>query len=116
MDAKKRFVRLDALPTREFVPGARIAVFRGDGLLFARWQLAPYADFPDHEHPHEQMGYILQGAMELWTADERRVLRPGDAYHVPSGVRHGARAGAEGAVVLDAFHPVRDDYVRLFES
>jgi len=116
MNGAKRFVTLDELPSLEFVPGARLTVFAGNRLLFARWRLAPNADFPDHEHPHEQMGYILAGEMELWTADERRTLRPGDAYHIPGGVRHGARAGAAGAVILDAFHPIREDYVRFFEG
>jgi quercetin dioxygenase-like cupin family protein len=33
-----------------------------------------------------------------------------DAMHIPSGVVHGAYAGAEGAVVLDVFVPIREDF------
>jgi quercetin dioxygenase-like cupin family protein len=115
MDSAQRFVTLDDLPSREFVPGATLTVVAGDRLLFARWRLAPNAEFPEHDHPHEQMGYILAGEMELWTPDARRVLRPGDVYRIPGGMRHGARAGSAGATILDAFHPVREDYVRFFD-
>jgi quercetin dioxygenase-like cupin family protein len=36
-----------------------------------------------------------------------------DAMHIPSGVVHGAYAGAEGAVVLDVFVPIREDFRAL---
>ena len=36
-----------------------------------------------------------------------------DAMHIPSGVAHGAYAGPEGAVVLDVFVPIREDFRAL---
>jgi quercetin dioxygenase-like cupin family protein len=33
--------------------------------------------------------------------------------HIPAGVVHGAYAGPEGAVVLDVFAPIREDFRAL---
>jgi hypothetical protein len=33
-----------------------------------------------------------------------------DGYVIPGGVEHSAYCGPEGALVLDVFQPVRDDY------
>ena len=33
-----------------------------------------------------------------------------EAYVLPGGVEHSAYCGPEGALVLDVFNPVRDDY------
>ena len=37
-------------------------------------------------------------------------LRAGNGYTVPGGIEHEAIAGPEGALVLDAFRLVREDY------
>ena len=44
---------------------------------------------------------------------EERACHAMDAMHIPSGITHGAYAGAEGAVVLDVFVPVREDFRAL---
>ena len=38
-------------------------------------------------------------------------LRPFEAYVLPGGVEHSAYCGPEGALVLDVFTPVREDYL-----
>ncbi len=42
----------------------------------------------DHNHPQEQMGYILSGKVELTIAKEKRVCGPGEAYYIPGNVQH----------------------------
>jgi len=39
-----------------------------------------------------------------------RELGPHEGYVIPGGVEHSAFCGPEGAVVLDVFCPVREDY------
>lgn len=94
-------------------PGITMQSFSG-GSLMANWvTIEPNAAIPMHQHPHEQLGVMLQGAMELTIGDETRLLRPGDAYSVPPHLPHGGRTHAEGCVVLDVFTPVREDYAAL---
>lgn len=45
---------------------------------------------PEHAHA-AQWGVVLDGEMELTVAGERKVLRRGDSYFIPSGVLHAAR-------------------------
>ena len=64
---------------------------------------------PRHDHPHEQLGYVLEGELTLEIDGVEHVLRPGDAYQIPGGVEHAARSGGH-CLVMDVFQPVREDY------
>jgi unsaturated pyranuronate lyase len=83
---------------------------QGERMTFAVVDLQPGAVLPEHQHENEQIGLILRGEMELTVAGEARLLRPGDTYVLPSNVPHTARAGAEGASVVDVFTPRRADW------
>lgn len=81
------------------------------GKLMANWvTIEPHRVVPRHQHPHEQLGIMLEGALELTLGDETRLLRPGDAYTIPPNLPHSARTEGEGCVVLDIFTPPREDY------
>ena len=72
--------------------------------------LAPDALVPRHSHPHEQLGLVLRGELNLVVAGEEHQLREMDAYTLPGELAHEAQAGPQGALVLDVFQPVREDY------
>jgi quercetin dioxygenase-like cupin family protein len=72
--------------------------------------LAPGATVPRHSHPHEQLGVVLRGELNLVFAGHDRRLKEMDAYALPGDLEHEAKAGPEGALVLDVFTPVREDY------
>ena len=81
------------------------------GKLMANWvTIEPNREMPRHQHPHEQLGIMLEGAMELTLGDETRLIRAGDAYTIPPNLPHDARTLDEGCVVLDIFTPPREDY------
>jgi len=63
-----------------------------------------------HTHPHEQVGYVIQGRFELTLAGEVTTIGPGDTYYVYSGVEHGVVALEDG-ILLDVFTPQREDFV-----
>jgi hypothetical protein len=43
-------------------------------------------------------------------AGDEHLLRAMDAYTLPGDLEHEAQAGPQGALVLDVFQPVREDY------
>ena len=53
---------------------------------------------------------MLDGELVMEIGGEEHVLRPGDAYEIPSGVQHSAQALDAPCRVLDVFQPVREDY------
>ncbi len=105
-----RFWNPEEMGERELAPGVTARIASGERVMFSRVTLAPGAVVPEHSHPHEQMGMMLSGTMELSVAGQRRLLSGNEVYLVPGGVPHGAVAGPEGAVALDAFSPPREEY------
>src|SRR5690348_9587095 len=82
----------------------------GEGAMLNLVELEPNSLVALHSHPHEQLGVILRGSMTLVVDGEDHVLSEMDAYTLPGGVEHEGIAGPEGALVLDVFQPVREDY------
>jgi quercetin dioxygenase-like cupin family protein len=101
------------LPRFSPVEGITMQAIIGEKMM-ANWvRLEPNAEMAEHEHPHEQVGYILEGALTLTMAGQTRMLTPGLAYIVPGGVRHRGIAGPDGCLVLDVFSPPREEYAAL---
>ena len=104
------WARKDDLPGFSPIPGLVMQSVTG-GKLMANWvTIEPHRVVPRHQHPHEQLGVMLEGALELTIGDETRLLRPGDAYTIPPNLPHSAATHEEGCVVLDVFTPPREDY------
>ena len=107
-----------------------IALFAGAGLLLAqqpgftrkmlqdqnlsvndRHAVQVVADFQPggiagkHTHPGEELGYVLEGTLELQIAGEApRTLKAGDSFFVPAGVVHdGKNVGGSNAKVLATY-------------
>jgi quercetin dioxygenase-like cupin family protein len=95
--------------TKELRPGILGRSFWGDNLMLLIVDLEANAILPNHNHPHEQGGIVLEGELEFTIAGERRMLHPGDIYMIPGGVEHMVQVGASPARVLDVFSPVRED-------
>jgi quercetin dioxygenase-like cupin family protein len=93
--------------------GASMQPFTGGGKLMMMWvTIEPNTDYPYHQHPHEQMGYMLEGELELSMAGETRLLKAGDCYAIPPFLPHRARTLEKSCLVLDVFTPIREDYNR----
>jgi len=78
-------------------------------MLVAVVELEAEAMLPTHQHPHEQISYILEGKLEFDLAGEKRMVKPGDIVVIAGNVAHTVKVGAAPAKVLDMFSPCRDD-------
>ena len=60
-----------------------------------------------HKHPdQEEVIYVLQGAVEQWLDQEKRVLGPGDSVFIPADVVHASfNAGSAPAQVMAILGP-----------
>ncbi len=95
---------------RELAPGIVSRTFWGERMLLSLVDLDAHAIIPPHSHPHEQMGMVVRGEMELTIAGETRVVRAGDVYVMPGGVEHSVRMGPQPCQVVETFAPVREEY------
>lgn len=82
----------------------------GEQLTLAVVELEPNAVVPEHRHANEQCGIVIEGEMHFRIDDETRVLGPGGTWRITGNTPHEVTAGAEGAVVVDVFAPVRSDW------
>ncbi len=110
------FVKLDEQRAFELVAGVSGRPLFGSGAMLNLVEFEPGATVPLHSHPHEQLGIVLRGMQALVVDGLARELGPLEAYALPGGVEHSAYCGPEGALVLDIFAPVRDDYAERWRS
>src|SRR5207244_6218718 len=94
---------------QRLAPGISIRTAWGERIMlsFLDFEEAG-ATVPPHQHVHEQMGMGLEGEFELVIGGEARIIRPGDAYLIPSGVEHSATAVGGPARALDIVSPPRE--------
>lgn len=64
----------------------------------------------EHQHPHEQSGYVISGKYRMTVGSEEYELHPGDSYAIPGNVPHSFEV-LEGGEVIDVFSPIREDYL-----
>ena len=70
--------------------------------------LEPGAGAPTHFHnTADEVIIVLEGALEMWIGDERRVVSADSTVSLPAGVPHGFVAVGPGPTRILAFLPRR---------
>ncbi|WP_437222157.1 cupin domain-containing protein [Planctomicrobium sp. SH661] len=79
----------------EDVPWCRCEWICRPGLVDTEQLLLVRADMPAgqghrfHCHPHaEEIIYVLDGEVEQWVGQKKRLLKAGESAHIPKGVVH----------------------------
>jgi len=89
----------------------------GERMMFLLIELKPGSVIPLHSHPHEQMGICINGKVELQGGERTVVVESNTVWLFHSNERHGAKVvGKEGATLLEAFSPPREDYLARVSS
>jgi len=83
---------------------------QGERITLAVVELEPDAVVPEHVHANEQLGVCLEGSGTFTIDGETREIRPGTTLRILGNLPHDLVVGPEGAVVIDVFTPVRDDW------
>lgn len=63
-----------------------------------------------HHHDTDETLVILKGAVRFYWDGGETICGPGSVIALPSGMRHGSVALADGATYLIAFHSARLDH------
>lgn len=86
-------------------------MLNGEAMTLARITLAAGAVVPEHRHDNEQIATVVSGRLRFVVGGEEREVLPGESVLIPSGVPHRVDV-LEPSVVLDAFAPRREDWIR----
>lgn len=81
--------------------GVRGWISQGPDRQVVFFDIDPVGEVAPHSHG-EQWGVVVEGEMELTIGGRMRRLRPGDSYHIPSGVVHSAKFHSH-VRVIDVF-------------
>lgn len=99
-------------PAVEMLPGIfRRTMVYNDKAMLCHFDLKRDAVIPLHQHPADQLGFVISGRAEFWyeIQDNATVVVPGDSYIIPGGVVHGARM-LEDTILIECFAPARPEY------
>lgn len=66
---------------------------------------------PMHNHPHEQLTYVLSGAFEFTIGESTQLVKAGDVLYKEPNIMHGCVC-VEAGILLDHFTPVRKDFLK----
>jgi quercetin dioxygenase-like cupin family protein len=104
------FPSADEFAQHRIFPGVEVRTCVCERLMLSVAQFEPNAVVEEHEHPHEQVGIVLEGRAIFFIGTEQKTLGPGDLFRIPGGVRHRVVALDAPVKALDIFYPIRDEY------
>jgi quercetin dioxygenase-like cupin family protein len=101
-------VRFPAVPAD---PGVtRQVLADSPEVMLVSFRFEAGAEGAPHQHPHVQATFVRSGRFRFTLGDAAREVGPGDAFVIPSGLRHGCRC-LEAGELIDSFSPRRDDFL-----
>jgi quercetin dioxygenase-like cupin family protein len=104
--------KIKDLQPKSIVPGILGHYAHGELHTFGYVLIKKGSIVPEHQHPHEQITFIVEGQLDMVIDGKAYSLTPGFFHIIPSNVRHSAVAISD-CIVIDTFSPVREDYKNL---
>ena len=80
-------------------------------VVFEFHKQAVQAQIPPHSHPHEQVSYVAAGSLRYLVGRKWDRLEAGDMVTIPPNIPHTVDPLSDHVTLVDAFHPVREDFV-----
>ncbi len=90
-------------------PGVSVYATEGDRMTLTVMEHQPHAVTPEHSHPHEQVGYMVEGEAEFIIDGKSFPVSAGQMWRLPGGVPHKVIVGNRPMRVVEVFHPIRQD-------
>jgi quercetin dioxygenase-like cupin family protein len=106
------FYAVEDIVPKHPADGVEVRVIHGERMTVAFFTIASGSEVPEHAHPHEQIGTVLKGEMQLSIAGEKQIVTTGGAYHIPSSAIHSGSCLKGPAEVIEVFSPVREDWLQ----
>ena len=79
-------------PRHSNYPGIGVKVVDGKNMQLVWAEFQPGATYTLHSHEREQFSFMMSGRMRLTVGEEVAEIGPGDMWHAPGNVVHGAKS------------------------
>ena len=110
-EAVKVFIEDADIPWQDLGGGIRRKIMAyDDKLMLVKVDFKAGGIGTVHQHHHTQISHVESGVFEIEIAGEKKILKAGDAFFIPTNVWHGAVC-IEAGVLIDVFSPMREDFV-----
>ena len=110
---KLKIVKREGAPSLETVKGRHGVILQsGEKVMMMILTVEPGIPTPPHSHPHEQIGYLIEGRGILFSGGESKEIEAGTSFLIPPHESHNFNAiGGKPAIIIDVFSPPRKDYL-----
>jgi quercetin dioxygenase-like cupin family protein len=110
MSGVKIYTR-NKLKFKQAVPGAMMWAVGLDKAMLTYFEMEADTVFPEHSHEAEQITLVLEGRLTFVYEGKTSTLEPGEVIAIPSNVKHGVSTGDKPCKAVDAWSPVRKEYL-----
>jgi quercetin dioxygenase-like cupin family protein len=91
---------------------SRKVLVAGEEIMLVEFQFPKGGIGIPHSHEeHEQIGYVAKGSFEITVGSETKIAKQGDCYYAPKNVLHGVVSLENDSILIDAFAPIRQDFL-----
>lgn len=104
------FSALADLPWERITDKIERRVLAGRQGMVVWWKMKAGAHAAAHQHPHEQIVWMLSGKMDFRIGSEKRSMAAGDVAVIPGNTEHEGFF-PEDTDVIDIFAPPREDFL-----
>ena len=119
-DKEKYYIEAGKAPHFSPMDGVDSSVLTGlsgGEIMMVLTTIQPGYAVPEHSHPHEQTGMVQSGKARMKIGGKEHIVEKGDVCIFPPDVPHSAKCiGDRPFVMLDVFHPVREDFIAQIEK
>lgn len=111
MNKQTVFIENDNISWEQTGDGVRRKIMAYDeSLMLVKVEFQTGAVGALHQHIHKQISHVESGIFETEINGEKKILKAGDAFYIPSNVVHGVVC-LEAGVLIDCFSPMREDFI-----
>jgi len=113
MEMDKIFNQYDNMETTQVSPTVKRKMSYLNNLMVTIVDIDGPMSEPDpvHSHEAEQISYIAEGECIVFIGDEKRKMKAGDIFAVPSNTPHAIQALTKKLRLIDSFNPIRKDFI-----
>jgi quercetin dioxygenase-like cupin family protein len=79
--------KLASVPEEQITDKISRRLISGKQGTMAYWRMKAGTHVGAHQHPHEQLVWVIKGAISLRIGTEERTIKPGDLAVVPGGIK-----------------------------
>jgi quercetin dioxygenase-like cupin family protein len=90
-------------------PGIEMHAMEAEKMTLSVVDMERGSVIEEHSHPHEQIGYMVEGDAQFVIAGKTYHVQAGQMWRLPGGVPHRVIAGDCRVRAIDVFYPVRED-------